>query len=102
MFTPFPPSARPLQVYTEGLLVQMATPDISMPYNVICLTCTVLAVYVGALLNSLTKVPKVITAAAETAAVAAVAPAAATTAADTAAGATTVAASIIQAVAATG
>ena len=101
MFTPFPPSARPLQVYTEGLLVQMATPDISMPYNVICLTCTVLAVYVGALLNSLTKVPKVITAAAETAAVA-VAPAAATTAAETAAGATTVAASIIQAVAATG
>ena len=44
------------QVYSEGLLVQMATPDISMPYNVICLTCTVLAVFVGALLNSLTKV----------------------------------------------
>ena len=33
----------------------MATPDISMPYNVICLTCTVLAVYVGAMLNSLIK-----------------------------------------------
>ena len=61
----------PFQVYTEGLLVQMATPDISMPYNVICLTCTVLAVYVGALLNSLTKVPKAAATAATTAAVAA-------------------------------
>ena len=46
----------PTQMYTEGLLVQMAPPDISMPYNVVCLTCTVLAVFFGAMLNSLIKV----------------------------------------------
>ena len=42
-----------LQVYSEGLLVPLAVPDFSMPYNVICLTSTVLAVYFGATLNAL-------------------------------------------------
>eukprot|EP00798_Chlamydomonas_sp_ICE-L_P031198 gene31198-6345_t len=48
---------RPLPevVYSMGLLVQLATPDFSMPYNVICLTSTVLAVYVGATMNTLMK-----------------------------------------------
>ena len=30
-----------LQLYTESLLVNLPTPDFSMPYNVICLACTV-------------------------------------------------------------
>jgi phosphatidylinositol glycan class T len=42
-------------LYSEGLLVQLATADISMPYNVICLTGTVLAIFCGALLNSFMK-----------------------------------------------
>lgn len=42
-----------VQVYTEVLLVPLATPDFSMPYNVITLTCTVLALYFGSLLNIL-------------------------------------------------
>ena len=37
--------------------MQLAQPDFSMPYNVCCLTSTVLAVYLGALLNTLLKRP---------------------------------------------
>ena len=33
-------------VYTNGVLVPMPVPDFSMPYNVCCLSCTVLALYV--------------------------------------------------------
>ncbi|KAM3224085.1 hypothetical protein ACQJBY_057471 [Aegilops geniculata] len=39
--------------YTEVLLVPLTTPDFSMPYNVITFTCTVLALYIGSLLNAL-------------------------------------------------
>jgi GPI-anchor transamidase subunit T len=46
-----------LQVYTKSLLVPLAAPDFSMPYNVICLSSTVLAVYFGAVLNILLKRP---------------------------------------------
>lgn len=41
------------QVVSEGAVVQLAQPDFSMPYNVCCLTSTVLAVYLGAMLNAL-------------------------------------------------
>lgn len=41
--------------YTEVLLVPLTTPDFSMPYNVITITCTVFALYVGSLLNVLRK-----------------------------------------------
>lgn len=34
------------QIYTTGVLVPLPTPDFSMPYNVCCLSCTVLAIYV--------------------------------------------------------
>jgi phosphatidylinositol glycan class T len=40
-------------LYSPGLLVPLAVPDFSMPYNVICLTSTVLAVFVGGVLNAL-------------------------------------------------
>eukprot|EP00899_Mesostigma_viride_P012047 jgi/Mesvir1/20843/Mv07936-RA.1 len=41
------------QLYSEGTLVHLATPDFSMPYNVITLTSTVLALLLGSLLNIL-------------------------------------------------
>ena len=42
-----------LQLYSPDLLVPLAVPDFSMPYNVICITSTVLAVFVGTTLNAL-------------------------------------------------
>ncbi|CAN1172347.1 GPI transamidase component PIG-T homolog [Linum perenne] len=43
----------PVKSYTEVLLVPLTTPDFSMPYNVITITCTVFALYFGSLLNVL-------------------------------------------------
>lgn len=40
-----------IQLFTESLLVNLPTPDFSMPYNVICLTCTVVALAFGPLHN---------------------------------------------------
>jgi len=39
----------------ENLLVTLPTPDFSMPYNVICLVCTVVALAFGPLHNICTK-----------------------------------------------
>ncbi|XP_068119374.1 GPI transamidase component PIG-T [Hyperolius riggenbachi] len=44
-----------IRLYTEPLLVNLPTPDFSMPYNVICLTCTVVAVGYGSFYNLLTR-----------------------------------------------
>ena len=44
-----------VHLYTEALLVNLPTPDFSMPYNVICLTCTVIALAFGPLANITTK-----------------------------------------------
>ncbi|XP_006881638.1 PREDICTED: GPI transamidase component PIG-T isoform X3 [Elephantulus edwardii] len=44
-----------VRLYTEPLLVSLPTPDFSMPYNVICLTCTVVAVCYGSFFNLLTR-----------------------------------------------
>lgn len=43
----------PVLSYTEVLLIPLTTPDFSMPYNVITITCTVFALYFGSLLNVL-------------------------------------------------
>lgn len=43
----------PVRSYTEVLLVPLTTPDFSMPYNVITITCTVFALYFGSLVNVL-------------------------------------------------
>ncbi|GAV70711.1 Gpi16 domain-containing protein/PUB domain-containing protein, partial [Cephalotus follicularis] len=43
----------PVMSYTEVLLVPLTTPDFSMPYNVITITCTIFALYFGSLLNVL-------------------------------------------------
>ena len=44
-----------IRIYTEVLLVSLPTPDFSMPYNVICLTCTVVAIAFGSIYNLSTK-----------------------------------------------
>jgi len=44
-----------IQIFTETLLVTMPTPDFSMPYNVICLACTVAALAFGPIHNITTK-----------------------------------------------
>lgn len=45
----------PVTLHTEILLVTLPTPDFSMPYNVICLACTVVALAFGPLHNHTTK-----------------------------------------------
>ena len=41
--------------FTRKLLVDLSTPDFSMPYNVICLTCTVVALAFGPIHNITTR-----------------------------------------------
>ena len=40
-----------LRLHTEILLITLPTPDFSMPYNVICLACTVVAIAFGSFHN---------------------------------------------------
>ncbi|KAL5021161.1 hypothetical protein ScPMuIL_000316 [Solemya velum] len=49
-----------LRLHTETLLVSLPTPDFSMPYNVICLACTVVAIAFGSLHNLTTRRFKVV------------------------------------------
>ncbi|XP_063239916.1 GPI transamidase component PIG-T isoform X3 [Bacillus rossius redtenbacheri] len=44
-----------VQLRTETLVITLPTPDFSMPYNVICLACTVVALAFGPLHNITTK-----------------------------------------------
>ena len=44
-----------IRIFTETILVDLPTPDFSMPYNVICLACTVVALAFGPLHNITTK-----------------------------------------------
>ncbi|XP_013777389.1 GPI transamidase component PIG-T-like [Limulus polyphemus] len=44
-----------IRLHTEMLLVSLPTPDFSMPYNVICLACTVVALAFGPIHNITTK-----------------------------------------------
>lgn len=44
-----------VQVRTENMVITLPTPDFSMPYNVICLACTVVALAFGPLHNITTK-----------------------------------------------
>ena len=46
---------RPFTIRTTSLLLSLPTPDFSMPYNVIILTCTVLALCFGTMFNMLVK-----------------------------------------------
>ncbi|KAJ1843307.1 Subunit of the glycosylphosphatidylinositol transamidase complex-like protein [Coemansia sp. RSA 2703] len=44
-----------VRVYSELFLANLATPDFSMPYNVITFTCTILALFFGRIFNLLTR-----------------------------------------------
>ncbi|KAJ3843884.1 GPI transamidase component PIG-T [Lentinula raphanica] len=60
IFTPLLPSSNGStavgsRVYTPSLLVDLATPDFSMPYNVIIFTCSVVAFIFGSVFNVLTR-----------------------------------------------
>lgn len=44
-----------VNLHTETLLVMLPTPDFSMPYNVICLACTVVAIAFGSIHNLTTR-----------------------------------------------
>lgn len=44
-----------IQIRTESLIINLPTPDFSMPYNVICLACTVVALAFGPIHNITTK-----------------------------------------------
>lgn len=44
-----------LRLHTQSPLVSLPTPDFSMPYNVICLSCTVVALAFGPIHNVTTK-----------------------------------------------
>lgn len=44
-----------VQLRTETILISLPTPDFSMPYNVICLACTAVALAFGPLHNISTK-----------------------------------------------
>ncbi|XP_074644779.1 GPI-anchor transamidase component PIGT-like isoform X2 [Tubulanus polymorphus] len=44
-----------VRLHTESLLVSLPTPDFSMPYNVICLVCTVVAIAFGSVHNMTTR-----------------------------------------------
>ena len=43
------------RIYTCALLVDLATPDFSMPYNVIIFTCSLVAFIFGSVFNLLTR-----------------------------------------------
>ncbi|KAH8273379.1 hypothetical protein KR018_002042 [Drosophila ironensis] len=45
-----------LSMHTEALIVSLPTPDFSMPYNVICLACTVVALAFGPIHSVATKI----------------------------------------------
>ncbi|KAJ1735904.1 Subunit of the glycosylphosphatidylinositol transamidase complex-like protein [Coemansia biformis] len=50
-----PGKACAVRIYTELFLASLPTPDFSMPYNVVSLTCTVLALFFGRVFNLLTR-----------------------------------------------
>ncbi|KIJ35768.1 hypothetical protein M422DRAFT_76311 [Sphaerobolus stellatus SS14] len=43
------------RMYSNNILVDLPTPDFSMPYNVIIMTCTLLAMFFGNIFNLLTR-----------------------------------------------
>eukprot|EP00457_Paulinella_chromatophora_P005423 gb/GEZN01005440.1/.p1 GENE.gb/GEZN01005440.1/~~gb/GEZN01005440.1/.p1 ORF type:complete len:592 (-),score=69.06 gb/GEZN01005440.1/:29-1804(-) len=53
-----PPSYAHIRLYSEQFLVLLPFPDMSMPFNVIAFTSTVLAFFFGSMFNMLYKTPK--------------------------------------------
>ena len=48
-------ASRYQRIYTPTLLADLATPDFSMPYNVIILSCTLITLIFGTIFNVLTR-----------------------------------------------
>ncbi|KAL7754329.1 Subunit of the glycosylphosphatidylinositol transamidase complex-like protein [Sorochytrium milnesiophthora] len=48
-------SPTPRRLYGDNILVQLPTPDFSMPYNVITFTSTIIAFFFGSLFNSINR-----------------------------------------------
>ncbi|ORY37226.1 Gpi16 subunit, GPI transamidase component [Rhizoclosmatium globosum] len=46
---------KPYRIFSEILLIALPTPDFSMPYNVITMTCTIVALYFGTVFNLIVK-----------------------------------------------
>lgn len=44
-----------VRLYSENVLISLPTPDFSMPYNVITMTCTLFALFFGSMFNLLTR-----------------------------------------------
>lgn len=44
-------TAAPRRIFSESLLIYVPIPDFSMPYNVLCLACTVVAMAIGSIHN---------------------------------------------------
>lgn len=44
-----------LRIYSSKLLLDLATPDFSMPYNVIIMTSTLMALFFGSVFNAITR-----------------------------------------------
>ena len=42
-------------IYSSKLLLDLATPDFSMPYNVIIMTSTLMALFFGSVFNAITR-----------------------------------------------
>ena len=53
--THLPPDGRLPKIYSPVLLVDLATPDFSMPYNVIIMSCTLIALIFGSVFNLVTR-----------------------------------------------
>lgn len=47
--------ASKLRIYSSKLLLDLATPDFSMPYNVIIMTSTLMALFFGSVFNAITR-----------------------------------------------
>ncbi len=45
----------PARIYTQPALLEAAVPDFSMPYNVIIMTSTIIALFFGSVFNNLTR-----------------------------------------------
>ena len=43
------------RVYSEPLIIQLMVPDFSMPYNVLCLSCTIMTIGYSAAQTLVTK-----------------------------------------------
>lgn len=43
------------RIYTDPILISLPTPDFSMPYNVITLTCTVMSMFFVSMFSLLVK-----------------------------------------------